>query len=78
MTELKEVGLTGIEGYYPEYSAEQISQYRTLAQKLNLAFSGGSDFHAAMKPHIEIGVGAGNLSIPYYVYENLKNIKERN
>lgn len=78
LTELKEVGLTGIEGYYPEYSAEQISQYRVLAQKLNLAFSGGSDFHAKMKPHIEIGVGTGNLSIPYYVYENLKNIKERN
>ncbi len=75
LTELKAVGLTGIEGYYPEYTPEHITQYRKLAEKLNLAISGGSDYHADMKPLIKIGVGNGSLSIPYYVYENLKNIK---
>lgn len=77
LTELKTVGLTGIEGYYPEYTPEHTSQYRKLAEKLNLAIAGGSDFHADMKPHIKIGIGSGTLHIPYYVYENLKNIKNR-
>lgn len=74
---LKEAGLNGIEGYYPEYTKNHVSEYRALAEKLGLALSGGSDYHAEMKPHIEIGVGTGSLRIPYYVYENLKNIRER-
>ncbi len=77
LIKLKAAGLTGIEGYYTEYTPEHVSQYRALALKLGLAIGGGSDFHAAIKPHIEIGVGEGNLKIPYYVYENLKNIKNR-
>ncbi len=74
LCKLKSVGLTGIEGYYSEYTPENIAQYRALALELNLAISGGSDFHADMKPHIKMGAGMGNLSIPYYVYENLKRI----
>ena len=77
LVKLKNAGLTGIEGYYPEYTPEQIADYRALALKLKLAVSGGSDFHADMKPHIRIGVGSGNLKIPRYVYENLKQIKNR-
>ncbi len=73
---LKEAGLTGIEGYYPEYDKNDISNYRALAEKLGLALSGGSDFHGSMKPHIEIGVGKGDLRIPYFIYENLKNVNK--
>ena len=74
---LKEAGLTGIEGYYPEYDKNHVSTYRALAEKLSLALSGGSDFHGTMKPHIEIGVGTGSLRIPYFIYENLKNISKK-
>ncbi len=74
LLKLKSAGLNGIEGYYPEYTAEQISDYRNLAHKLSLCFSGGSDFHGTIKPHIEIGVGSGSLSIPYFIMENMKNI----
>ncbi len=74
---LKEAGLTGIEGYYPEYTPEQTAQYRTLATKLDLAFEGGSDFHGKMKPHIEIGVGKGDLKIPYFVHTHLKELCNR-
>ena len=77
LLKLKEAGLNGIEGYYPEYTPEHISQYRVLAEKLGLALSGGSDYHADMKPHIKIGVGSGTLKIPYFIYENLKNLKNR-
>lgn len=77
LSELKKEGLTGIEGYYPEYTEEQISSYRALAERLSLALSGGSDYHAQMKPHIQIGVGNGDLRIPYYVLENIKAIREK-
>ena len=77
LLQLKEAGLNGIEGYYPEYTAEHIAQYRALAEKLSLTLSGGSDFHGDMKPHISIGVGRGDLKIPYYVLENMKGILRR-
>lgn len=72
LKEMKEYGLTGIEGYYPEYTKEQISEYRTLAYRLGLVFSGGSDFHGDMKPAVKIGTGRDNLAIPYYALQNIK------
>lgn len=74
---LKEAGLNGIEGYYPEYTPQHIAEYRALAEKLSLSLSGGSDFHGSMKPHISIGTGKGDLVIPYYVLENMKGIFSR-
>ena len=75
LLKLKAVGLNGLEGYYSEFTPEHIRDYRLLAQKLKLVFSGGSDFHGSMKPHIAMGSGKGNLYIPYYVLENIKDIK---
>lgn len=72
LSKMKQYGLTGIEGYYPEYTEEQISEYRTLAYRLGLVFAGGSDFHGDIKPGVKIGVGRDNISIPYYVLENIK------
>lgn len=74
MQELKEAGLDGIEGYYSEYTPEMEDKFRYLASVFDFALSGGSDFHAAMKPHIEIGVGMGNLHIPYEVLEKIKSM----
>lgn len=75
VSELKEAGMDGIEGYYTEYTPEMQSEYQALAKKLDLAISGGTDFHGAMKPHISIGKGLGNLSIPYSVLENMKALR---
>ena len=64
MKRLKEAGLDGIEGYYSEYTPEMGEKFRNMAKELDLLLSGGSDFHAAMKPHIAIGSGiGGNLSV---------------
>ena len=71
---LKESGLTGIEGYYNEYTHEMQDYFQELAKELGLEICGGTDFHARMKPHIEIGIGQGNMQIPYEVLENIKNI----
>jgi 3',5'-nucleoside bisphosphate phosphatase len=42
---LVEAGLSGIEAFYPEHSAGQITAYRELCAKLGLVATGGSDFH---------------------------------
>lgn len=69
---LKEAGLDGIEGYYTEYTPKMQEKFQGMARTLGLQISGGTDFHAAMKPHIAIGRGLGNLSIPYSVLEKMK------
>lgn len=74
LTELKSVGLCGIEGYYNEYAPEMQDYFQNLAKELGLEICGGTDYHAKMKPHIEIGIGQGDMKIPYSVLENIKNI----
>lgn len=69
---LKNEGLTGIEGWYTDYSPDMELEYRTLAKKYDLKLSGGTDFHGSFKPHISIGRGTGNLSIPYSVLEGMR------
>ena len=63
--ELKCMGLDGIEGYYTEYDEKMEREYFSLAEKYDLLISGGSDFHGSNKTDIKIGVGYGNLKIPY-------------
>lgn len=75
LKDLKAHGLDGIEGYYNEYTPEMQDYFQAKAKELGLAISGGTDFHAKMKPHIEIGIGQGNMQIPYSVLEGIKNIK---
>ncbi len=74
LKKLKDFGLCGIEGYYNEYTPEMESYFQNLAKDLGLEICGGTDFHAKMKPHIDIGIGQGNMNIPYAVLENIKNI----
>ena len=72
---LRDCGLDGIEGYYSEYSPEMHKLFMDMADDLGMIVSGGSDFHAQMKPHIEIGSGiSGNLHIPYSVLDNIKSM----
>jgi hypothetical protein len=47
---------------------------RNLAKKYNLLISGGSDFHGANKPHIQLGTGIGKLFVPYDVLEGLRGL----
>jgi len=43
--ELKNYGLQGIEVYHPDHSKSLVIYYRELAEKLDLAVTGGSDYH---------------------------------
>ena len=43
-----------------------------LAEEYGLLKTGGSDFHGANKPTISLGVGKGELDVPYAWLERLK------
>src|SRR5690606_19547496 len=44
-------GLFGIEVYYRHYPPDQVEALRTLAERLDLVPSGGSDYHALQRDH---------------------------
>jgi predicted metal-dependent phosphoesterase TrpH len=48
-------GVTGLEVYYSDHSAEDVAMLGAIAGRYGLWWSGGSDFHGANKPWIEIG-----------------------
>jgi predicted metal-dependent phosphoesterase TrpH len=65
MSQLKRAGLLGIEIYHSEHSPALQAHYRQLAEELELLPTGGSDFHGAAKPDIELGTGwNGNVRVP--------------
>jgi hypothetical protein len=50
-----------------------VERYERLSKKLDLAVTGGSDFHGATKPSHALGTGVkGNLSIPREVLDRLR------
>ena len=70
--ELVDIGLKGIECYYPEHKPAQIKQCLELVKEFDLVASGGSDFHGEMNPKIKLGVGFGGLNIPDELVELLE------
>lgn len=76
LEELKELGLDGLEVYYPEHDARTMSLLLHLANTLDLQVSGGSDFHGAVKPAISLGRGKGSLLVPGRVLDDLKQYRK--
>lgn len=75
ISELISIGLKGIEIYYSEHTDIQIALYKRIAEKYHLLVTGGTDFHGARKPGVHMGIGKGNLRIPYRLVEKLKEYK---
>ena len=65
-------GLDGMECYYSTYDEETTRKALDITERFSLLPSGGSDFHGEAKPGTELGVGKGNLRIPYEWYLALK------
>lgn len=58
VAKLKVVGLQGIEAYYSRHTPEQTQFYLHLAEKYDLLYTCGSDFHGpVIKPEIHLGTG---------------------
>jgi len=70
-------GLKGIEVYYPEHSSAEVAQFKTLADRYGLLSTGGTDYHGMEKNGLDIGVGRGEMKLPYSIVENLKAIRNR-
>ena len=64
MRDLKARGLQGFEAHYASYSPAEEAHFLALAQRMDMAVSGGSDYHGAYKPGIRLGAGRGNLNVP--------------
>ena len=69
---LTDAGLMGLEAIYSTYSPSEESQMKALAKKYNLLISGGSDFHGATKPGLDLGNGYGRLFVHEEVLANLR------
>jgi predicted metal-dependent phosphoesterase TrpH len=65
--ELKAAGLAGIETYYNNYTAEDISRLLTIAKKHNLIATGGSDYHGLDSSETAIG----DIDLPLASVEKL-------
>jgi hypothetical protein len=68
---LKEMGLMGIEVFYPDHTPKQSDEIQEIAFHHDLIITGGTDFHGEMNPDIQLGSGRGNMFVPYKIYENL-------
>lgn len=65
-------GLQGMEVYYSTYDEATTASALAMADVFHLIPSGGSDFHGANKPDIQLGVGRGDLQVPSRFAQILK------
>lgn len=68
---LKDMGLGGIEVYYPDHTHQATILYKKLAERLGLVMTGGTDYHGDLIPQIEMGLGYGDFHVPYELYEGI-------
>lgn len=72
---LAEVGLIGLECYYPEYEPDTRMELAERARDVGLIPSGGSDFHGSYKRGLMLGTGYGDLVIERRVMTELADAR---
>jgi predicted metal-dependent phosphoesterase TrpH len=73
--QMRDMGLRAIEAYHSDHLPPDVERYLELARRLDLAITGGSDYHGANKPGIQLGRGLeGNLNIPGSVLDRLRTM----
>jgi len=73
LPKLRADGLSAIEVYHSDHSPEQTELYLRLANKHELLVTGGSDFHGAAKPEIQLGTGReNNLRVPEDLVDRMR------
>ena len=68
--ELIDLGLAGLEAYYPSHSRFATNHYVELARHYRILATGGSDRHGANKDNATMG----NVRVPYQVVKELSRI----
>ena len=69
---LVEEGLGGLEAYNSCQNREEAQAYTRLANRFNLFVTGGSDFHGANKPDVELGNLGDGAELGYEIIEAMK------
>jgi predicted metal-dependent phosphoesterase TrpH len=65
-------GLDGLECEYGRYKPDLRTALRSLAERLGLAVTGGSDYHGRYKPDLALGTGLGDLDVPDHLLDALE------
>lgn len=73
-TDLMNYGLRGIEAYHRSHSSVEIEFHCSLAERLGLIVTGGTDFHGTVDVY---PMSLSRLHLPDWVYTELKKEKER-
>jgi predicted metal-dependent phosphoesterase TrpH len=66
-----DLGLDGIEAYYPTHSRRHRQDLVAIAAHFGCLTTGGSDFHGALRPQTTLA-GGKNLSVPDTVLQEMK------
>jgi len=74
---LQPYGLRGIEVHYSEHRPDTARAMASIANRLGLLKSGGSDFHGDVKPEIKLGVGRGTLRVDASVLDDMLEDRAR-
>ena len=69
---LVDEGLGGIEAYNSCQDRDEARLYKGLAKRFNLFVTGGSDFHGANKPEVDLGYLGDGVELGYEVVESMK------
>ncbi len=76
---LHQLGLDGMERWYPNYTAEDAAFAGYMIEKYELLPTGGTDFHGSNRPEIELGTGLhDNIAIPYAYLEGVRAACKKN
>ncbi len=73
LPELCDAGMNAIEAYHSDHTPRDTKRYLSLAERYGLMVTGGSDYHGAVKPGVNLGTGyKGNLKIPASLMEQFR------
>ena len=73
LSELKQMGLVGMEVYYGDYTHEQVEELAAYAREFDLIPCGGSDYHASGNPGEP---EPGTVGPPISTFEALRALKD--
>ena len=75
LKKLKNVGLEGVEVYYPSHSPKTVKNLLKVADELGLLITGGSDFHGGERNGNATGEWIRKTKIPYELVTAIKTFR---
>ena len=70
---LADLGLGGIEAHHPKHNLPLRVKFEEIASTLNIAATGGSDYHGAGVREFRVGKGTGDLLVPDRAVDQLRD-----